>query len=119
MVHDVEEDLVWRIGPADGSWPGIDVGPAHGAKSGKSRLHLDLRADGVSTEDELERLIALGARTVDIGQGLDASWTVLADPEGNEFCLLKGTVQERQAITASSAGKRPTAAENQLQDPVP
>lgn len=94
VVHDVEEGVIWCIGPADGSLPGIDVGPAQGAKSGKSRLHLDLRADGVSTEEELERLLALGAHTVDIGQGPEVSWTVLADPEGNEFCLLKGTVQE-------------------------
>ena len=51
----------------------------------------------MSTEEELERLLALGARKVDIGQDTDVSWTVLADPEGNEFCLLKSTVQELQA----------------------
>ena len=97
VVHDIEDDIVWCIGPADGGWPGIDVGPTPDAKSGKNRLHLDLRADGVSTEEELERLLALGARKVDIGQDADVSWTVLADPEGNEFCLLKSTVQELQA----------------------
>lgn len=101
VVHEVEEGGVWCIGPADGSWPGIDVAPTHDARSAKSRLHIDLRADGVSTKDELERLLRLGARTVDVGQGSDASWTVLADPEGNEFCLLKATVQELQATSAS------------------
>lgn len=104
VVHQVEDGVVWCIGPADGSWPGIDVGPTQDAKSGKNRLHLDLRADGASTQDELARLLALGARKVDIGQGADVSWTVLADPEGNEFCLLKGTVQEMQANLASSTG---------------
>ncbi|MFN2518987.1 MAG: VOC family protein, partial [Jatrophihabitantaceae bacterium] len=44
--------------------------------------------------DELERLLSLGARRVDIGQGPDVSWAVLADPEGNEFCLLSKSVQE-------------------------
>ena len=111
VVHEIEDDVVWCIGPADGSWPGIDVGPTLDMKSGKNRLHLDLRADGVSTEEELERLLALGARKVDVGQGADASWTVLADPEGNEFCLLQGTVQERQAKIAMSAGARRTGAE--------
>lgn len=63
-------------------------------KSIKNRLHLDLRADGSSTEDELQRLLDLGARRVDVGQGPEVSWVVLADPEGNEFCLLSRTVQE-------------------------
>lgn len=101
VVHEIEDDAVWCIGPADGSWPGIDVAPTQDPKPAKNRLHLDLRADGVSTEEELERLLALGARKVDIGQGADVSWTVLADPEGNEFCLLKNTVQSvaRQTST--------------------
>jgi len=60
----------------------------------KNRLHLDLRADGVTTEQELARLLALGARRVDVGQPEDVTWVVLADPEGNEFCLLSRSVQE-------------------------
>ena len=59
------------------------------AKSGKNRLHFDLapaRDDDQATE--VDRLIALGARRIDIGQG-DVSWVVLADPDGNEFCLLR------------------------------
>lgn len=56
-------------------------------KSGKNRLHLDL-AGGPAWEAEVERLLALGARRADIGQG-DVPWDVLADPEGNEFCVLR------------------------------
>ncbi|PXY30315.1 glyoxalase [Prauserella coralliicola] len=82
------------IGPADGAWPTIDVFAVPERKSVKNRLHLDLRADGGSTADELRRLLDLGARRVDVGQGPDVSWVVLADPEGNEFCLLSRTVQE-------------------------
>jgi hypothetical protein len=63
-------------------------------KTIKNRLHLDLRADGVTTAAELDRLLALGARRVDVGQGPDVSWVVLADPEGNEFCLLSRSVQQ-------------------------
>jgi hypothetical protein len=91
----VEEDGgVLTIAPADGSWPTIDVTPVPEGKSVKNRLHLDLRADGLPTGDELSRLLDLGARRADVGQGADATWVVLADPEGNEFCLLLRTVQE-------------------------
>lgn len=55
--------------------------------AGKNRLHLDL-AGGPGWEVEVERLVALGAKRVDIGQG-DVPWDVLADPEGNEFCVLR------------------------------
>jgi catechol-2,3-dioxygenase len=92
-----EEDGVISIGPPDGSWPTIDVVPVPEAKTVKNRLHLDLRADGVTTSDELERLLALGARPTDVGQGDDVTWVVLSDPEGNEFCLLSRTVQEARS----------------------
>ena len=92
----VDEDAGgFTVAAADGSWPMIDVFPVPEGKTVKNRLHLDLRADGVSTAAELERLLALGARPVDVGQPADASWVVLADPEGNEFCLLSGAVQDR------------------------
>ncbi|MGJ6122815.1 VOC family protein [Mycolicibacterium sp. Y3] len=54
-------------------------------KSVKNRLHLDFTPE--DQDAEVERLLALGARHVDIGQG-EQSWVVLADPEGNEFCIL-------------------------------
>jgi predicted enzyme related to lactoylglutathione lyase len=93
--HVVEvDDNVISIAPPDGSWPMIDVCAVPEHKTVKNRLHLDLRADGVRTTDELERILGLGARRTDVGQGSDASWVVLSDPEGNEFCLLSRSVQE-------------------------
>ena len=53
----------------------------------KNRLHLDLRPEDQIAE--VARLETLGARKVDIGQGPDSTWVVLADPEGNEFCVLR------------------------------
>ncbi len=88
-VVDQEEDGI-TIGPADGAWPRIDVFEVPEPKTTKNRLHLDLRAEDRSTADELRRLESLGARRVDVGQSPDVSWVVLADPEGNEFCLLSG-----------------------------
>jgi predicted enzyme related to lactoylglutathione lyase len=93
IVTDQDEGIV-SIGPAGGSWPRIDVIAVPEGKTIKNRLHLDLRADGVTTAQELERLLALGARHADVGQGPDVSWVVLADPEGNEFCLLSRSVQQ-------------------------
>jgi hypothetical protein len=63
----------------------------------KDRLHIDLRADGTSFEDELDRLLDLGATIVDVGQAADATWKVLGDPEGNVFCLLRRTMEEVRA----------------------
>ena len=57
------------------------------SKQVKNRLHLDLRPDNQPVE--VERALALGARKVDIGQTGEESWVVLADPEGNEFCILR------------------------------
>jgi catechol-2,3-dioxygenase len=54
-------------------------------KDGKNRLHLDLTPE--DQDAEVERLIDMGARHVDVGQGGSAPWVVLADPEGNEFCV--------------------------------
>ena len=60
-------------------------------KTVKDRLHLDLvAAPGSTQEQEVERLLALGAVPADVGQGDDVTWVVLADPEGNEFCVLRG-----------------------------
>ncbi|GAB3247028.1 hypothetical protein GCM10027562_04530 [Arthrobacter pigmenti] len=82
------------IAPRDRDWPTIDIFGVPERKSLKNRLHLDLRADGSSTAGELQRLLDLGAVHVDVGQGPEVTWVVLADPEGNEFCLLSRTVQE-------------------------
>lgn len=58
-------------------------------KTVKNRLHLDVSPTDREQEDEVRRLLDLGARRADVGQG-EVSWVVLADPEGNEFCVLAG-----------------------------
>jgi Glyoxalase-like domain len=58
-------------------------------EQGKPRLHVDVNATDRDQDAELERLLKLGARPADIGQTGEEPWHVLADPEGNEFCLLK------------------------------
>lgn len=64
------------------------------AKSVKNRLHFDLRPTDVSREDEVERVISLGAtRLADFVRDDGTGWIVLADPEGNEFCILTGQPQ--------------------------
>jgi len=68
---------------------GICFMPVSDAKTTKNRRHLDLSPDPGEQEAEIERSLALGARRVDIGQTGVESWTVLADPEGNEFCVVR------------------------------
>ncbi len=65
--------------------------PVPEPKTVKNRLHLDVNPSGMDQDEELERLLALGARRVDVGQG-DVPWVTLSDPEGNEFCLLRRRV---------------------------
>ncbi|BCY06281.1 VOC family protein [Actinoplanes sp. L3-i22] len=65
--------------------PGLLFGQNADVKKVKNRLHLDLRPE--DQETEVERLVGMGARPVDIGQG-EVPWVLLADPEGNEFCVL-------------------------------
>lgn len=65
--------------------PGLLFALVPEAKKIKNRLHIDLRPD--DRDVEVERLVGMGARRVDVGQG-DESWVVLAVPEGNEFCVL-------------------------------
>jgi catechol 2,3-dioxygenase-like lactoylglutathione lyase family enzyme len=72
--------------PGDG--PFVWLQPSAGPKSGKNRNHPDLVAGDAAAE--VERLIGLGARRADVGQTGNEGFTVLADPEGNEFCVLDG-----------------------------
>jgi uncharacterized protein (UPF0254 family) len=51
----------------------------------KNRVHVDLAAK--NPEEEIERLVALGATKVEFREGTGTSWTVMLDPEGNEFCI--------------------------------
>ena len=88
-TDDIEPDGAIEI--TDPARPGavsVLFEPVPEPKAIKNRLHLDIRPVGVDQADELERLLALGARRADIGQG-DQTWVVLSDPEGNEFCLLR------------------------------
>jgi hypothetical protein len=73
--------------------PVLTFAPVPDPTPGKVRLHLDLNATDRPQAAELDRLLGLGARRADVGQTGEESWVVLADPEGNEFCLLASTVE--------------------------
>lgn len=94
------EVLDWKVidDPRGISWispnggydvlPLIAFVPGPDGKTTKNRVHLDVSPSGCDQAEELERLLALGATRTDVGQGDDAPFVVLSDPEGNEFCLL-------------------------------
>jgi hypothetical protein len=75
--------------PVEEHGPGLVFVTVPEGKTVKNRLHIDLapRADDDQVA-EVERLVALGATRIDVGQQADVPWVVLADPEGNEFCVL-------------------------------
>jgi hypothetical protein len=81
--------------PEDGVAPDLLFLSVPGDKLGKNRLHLDLRP--VDQAAEVARLEGLGARRVDVGQGPEVTWVVLADPDGNEFCVLRALRPEELA----------------------
>lgn len=86
------------VSPPAGSPPGtlaLLFVPVPEGKTAKNRLHLDLRPDDQAAA--VARAEALGAHRIDIGQGEDVSWVVLADPEGNEFCILRDLGPEELA----------------------
>jgi len=88
---DLGDDGCAKLYPPDDAAPEVLtvwLQASAGPKQGKNRNHPDLRADG-DIEAEVERLVALGARPADVGQRADDPFVVLADPEGNEFCLLR------------------------------
>ena len=87
-----EADGAVEIGPEDGFGgpaPTLVFGPVLDPTPGKVRLHIDLNATDREQDAELERLLDLGATRADVGQTGEEDWYVLADPEGNQFCLLK------------------------------
>ena len=84
LVEDAKKVV---IGADEHAYPGIVFLRVPDEKAGKNRVHLDLAPD--DHDPEVARILELGARRVDVGQGPDAMWTVLADPEGNEFCVLQ------------------------------
>ncbi|MBK3543925.1 MULTISPECIES: VOC family protein [unclassified Streptomyces] len=73
-----------RPGPVP---PALTFARVPEGKTLKNRLHVDVNPTDREQDEEVERLLALGARRADVGQG-GASWVVLTDPEGNEFCVL-------------------------------
>ena len=83
VVNDDPEEF--EIRPAPDRFPGLLFAAVPEPKTVKNRLHLDFRPG--DKDREVERMLALGATGADVGQG-DESWVVLADPEGNEFCIL-------------------------------
>ena len=92
-----ETDGSIEIGPPDvgfgGPQPTLVLSPSTDPRPRKLRLHFDVNATDRDQDAELERLLALGARPADVGQTGTESWHVLADPEGNEFCLLRTRIQ--------------------------
>ena len=92
-----EDDGSIQIGPPDvgfgGLQPTLILSPSGDPRPGKLRLHLDVNPTDRDQEAELERLLALGARPAGVGQTGAESWHVLADPEGNEFCLLRARLK--------------------------
>ena len=89
---DREGEACIEIGPREGfggAVPTLIFNAVDDPRRGKLPLHLDVNPTDRDQPAELERLLGLGARPVDVGQGGEASWHVLADPEGNEFCLLR------------------------------
>ena len=74
----------WRAAPQP---PNLAFCAVPEPRVAKNRVHIDITPVGVTQADEVARLTALGATPADIGQG-DETWIVLADPEGNEFCVM-------------------------------
>ena len=87
VVNDDPEEF--EIRPAPDRLPGLLFVRVPEPKADKNRLHLDFRP--TERDAEVERLRSLGATGADVGQG-DQTWVVLADPEGNEFCVLSSRV---------------------------
>jgi hypothetical protein len=93
-IEDSDDPDEVPIGPKDGPGTRILFLRVPEEKTIKNRFHLDLRPD--DQQAEVARLEALGARKIDIGQGVQ-TWVVMADPEGNEFCILRNLTAEERA----------------------
>jgi predicted enzyme related to lactoylglutathione lyase len=89
------EDAAWLGDPVSGL--GIILQRADTPKAGKNRVHLDLAPDDRTRDEEVDRVLALGAALVADRRNADGSgWVVLQDPEGNEFCVERSDA-EREA----------------------
>ncbi len=87
VLSERENEIV--IGTDENAPVGICFMPVTDPKTVKNRVHLDLTSSAADRDQEIDRLLVLGARRADIGQTGAESWTVLADPEGNEFCVVR------------------------------
>ena len=87
ILSEREREVV--IGPSVDAPFGICFMPAGTPHMTKNRVHLDLTTEAGDRDAEIARVLSLGARQVDVGQTGDESWVVLADPEGNEFCVVR------------------------------
>jgi predicted enzyme related to lactoylglutathione lyase len=87
VLSEREREIV--IGPGENAPVGMCFMPVTDAKTVKNRVHLDITTSAADRDQEIKRLLALGAQRVDVGQSGGESWTVLADPEGNEFCVIR------------------------------
>ncbi len=87
-----DDDGAVEIGPEagfGGPAPTLVFGPVPEPTPGKLRMHIDVNATDRDQDAELERLLGLGATPAHVGQTGEEGWHVLADPEGNQFCLLR------------------------------
>jgi predicted enzyme related to lactoylglutathione lyase len=84
IFYESDDEVV--VTTHDETHPGLVFGRSPDDKATKNRLHIDLAPD--DQDAEVERILALGATRADVGQSGDEGWVVLADPEGNEFCVL-------------------------------
>src|SRR5947207_2766414 len=85
VLYESDDEVI--VGSDENRYPGLCFVPVPEHKTVKNRLHIDLDPD--DRDAEVERIMKLGASRADIGQPPDATWVVLADPEGNEFCVLR------------------------------
>lgn len=76
-----------QLGPVP---PALTFARVPEGKTVKNRLHIDVNPTDREQDAEVRRLLGLGARRADVGQAGDEDWVTLADPEGNEFCVLAG-----------------------------
>ncbi|MCO4250280.1 VOC family protein [Pseudarthrobacter raffinosi] len=94
-TYEAEDEIVLEPpagSPADGVSPDLLFVKVPERKELKNRLHLDLRPDDQA--EEVQRLETLGASRISVGQGPEATWVVMADPDGNEFCVLRALRSE-------------------------
>ena len=108
-TYDTPDEIVLEPpagSPQDGVAPDLLFARVPEGKTLKNRLHLDLRPGDQAAE--VARLEGLGATRVDVGQGDEVTWIVMADPDGNEFCVLRAFNAEELGEIAADAAARTT-----------